>query len=160
VKFLEQSRTEIQLTREQWNQLNATFGKWLQEITIFTAEEAGSIVKRLGLILYRITMLFTSLRKVENGDMTVQQTCTDEDFKTALTLINIYLQHGLLMLHNLPKQEEAGLLKGGDNKPKFFEALRNPSNGLKLLNWVKVQNIFPQCGQLAAQAATQIPHLT
>jgi len=41
------------------------------------------------------------------------------------------------MFHNLPKREEAGLLKGGDNKPKIFEALRNPSNGLKLLNWVK-----------------------
>jgi hypothetical protein len=35
---------------------------------MFTAEEAASIVKRLGLILYRMAMLFTALRKFENGE--------------------------------------------------------------------------------------------
>lgn len=123
IQFLDRSETKVHLTREQWQQLNATFGQWLQEITIFTAEEAGSIVKRLGLILYRIAMIFTALRKVENGDLATEQTCTDEDFQAALTLVNVYLQHALLMFHNLPKQEETGPFKGGDNKRRFFEAL-------------------------------------
>ncbi|MBK7851799.1 MAG: hypothetical protein IPJ66_11915 [Bacteroidetes bacterium] len=58
---------------------NQTCEAWLNEVTMFTAEEAASIVKRLGLILYRMAMLFTALRKFENGEAANQVVCTDED---------------------------------------------------------------------------------
>ena len=116
---------------------------------MFTAEEAASIVKRLGLILFRMAMLFTSLRKFEmshqnnnynfgsfdattgeiyeyghqNGESATTLECTNEDFSTALQLAGIYLQHSLLMFNNLPRQSESTHFKTGGNKRKFFEAL-------------------------------------
>ncbi len=60
---------------------------------MFTAEEAASIVKCRGLILYGMAMIFTSLKKFENGEAATRIVCTDEDFNTALRLAEIYLHH-------------------------------------------------------------------
>ncbi|HQS23743.1 MULTISPECIES: DUF3987 domain-containing protein [Sediminibacterium] len=123
VQFLQREETIIELTTEQWQQLNHHCEGWLNEVTMFTAEEAASIVKRLGLILYRMAMIFTSLRKFENGEAATLIVCTDEDFNTALRLAEIYLHHSILMFNNLPKQSEATQFKTGDSKRKFFETL-------------------------------------
>lgn len=123
VQFLQREETIIELTTEQWQQLNQHCEGWLNEVTMFTAEEAASIVKRLGLILYRMAMIFTSLRKFENGEAATRIVCTDEDFNTAMRLAEIYLHHSILMFNNLPKQSEATQFKTGDSKRKFFEAL-------------------------------------
>jgi hypothetical protein len=121
--MLSQYPTEVQLTDEQWNILNQKFQKWLTEVSVFTGDEAASIVKRLGLILFRFCMLFTALRKVENGDTAKQIVCTDNDFANALSLVNTYLSHSILMYNNLPKKEEGGAFKKDDIKQRFYEAL-------------------------------------
>ena len=66
---------------------------------------------------------FKALRKFENGDMDPQPFCMDEDFENALVLANTYLEHSLLMYHNLPKQDDAQVFKGSTNKQKFYEQL-------------------------------------
>ena len=68
-------------------------------------------------------MIFTSLRKFENGDASEKVICIDQDFDSALKLADIFLQHSLLMFHNLPKQNENGVFRSGDSKRKFFDAL-------------------------------------
>lgn len=123
IQFLQREETIVTLTNQQWHQLNQTCEAWLNEVTMFTAEEAASIVKRLGLILYRMAMLFTALRKFENGEAANKVVCTNEDFGTALRLAEIYLHHSILMFNNLPKQSEATQFKTGDGKRKFFDAL-------------------------------------
>ena len=123
IDFLQAQKTVFKLTKEQWQTINTTGEQWLRDVTIFTGEEASSVVKRLGLILFRIAMIFTALRKFENGDLSTEVECTDEDFEMALNIANVYLQHSLLMYHNLPKKEETGIFKGKSNKKKFFEAL-------------------------------------
>ena len=123
IGFLEQSPTVVQLQPEQWRVLNTTFSGILSEVTIFTSEEASGIVYRLGLIMFRLCMLFSALRKFENGEVTDTVFCTDEDFNTALAIAQTYLQHSLLMFNNLPKQNEVMNFQSGDSKRKFFDAL-------------------------------------
>lgn len=123
VEFLKCSPTEVMLTEDQWNNLNAFGSSHLLEITLFNGDETASIIKRLGLILYRLCMLFSALRKFENGDDSALVTCTDDDYKTAESLVEIYLQHNLLMYHNLPKQENISNFHAGDRKEAFLKAL-------------------------------------
>lgn len=123
VRFLIASPSEIQLSRNQWDRLNATCDKWLQDVIALTGEEAGSVIKRLGLILYRIAMIFSVLRKFENGIISDTVCCTDDDFSVAMSLSQIFLDHSLLMFHNLPRQQELTIFRYGDNKRKFFDAL-------------------------------------
>ncbi len=127
IEFLQSEETTIELTREQWALHYATCNAWLKDVTHFTAEEAASIVKRLGLVMYRIAMLFTALRKFENAESATTLICTDADFTTALQLAEIYLHHNLLMFNNLPKQSEETHFRGSDNKRKFFAALPDES---------------------------------
>lgn len=123
VLFLQREETIVELSASQWQQLNQSCKSWLNEVTMFTAEDAASIVKRLGLIMYRMAMLFTALRKFENGEVATILICTDEDFNTALHLAEIYLQHSILMFNNLPKQGETTQFKTGDGKRRFFDSL-------------------------------------
>lgn len=122
-RFLSQFPTMVELSRAQWDKLNQVLGFLLNETVTFNSEEAASIVKRLGSILFRFAMIFTALRKVENGDTSLQVTCSDTDFNSAITLIEVYLRHSLLMFHNLPTQNENSTFKSGSNKQLFFEAL-------------------------------------
>lgn len=121
--FLSNHETIVHLSKEQWDKLNIAFTKYLEEISTFVSDEAQSVVKRLGLILYRFCMIFTAIRKFEGNDSTKDVQCHNEDFDTALSLIGIYLQHSIIMFNNLPKQEEQSLFKSGSNKKLFFEAL-------------------------------------
>lgn len=121
--FFENSPTNIYLTNEQWNRLNNAFHDKLMTVVIFTSVDAASIVYRLGLILFRICMIFTSLRKFENGDCSKDVTCTDEDFQAALMLSDVYLQHSLLMFNNLDEQKEAKEYKMPNNKKQLLDQL-------------------------------------
>lgn len=123
VLFLSDAQTEISLSQEQWIKFNLTFNKYLQDISTFVSEDAQGVVKRLGLILYRFCMVFTTLRKFEALELATNIECLDEDFESALTLVEVYLQHSIIMFDNLPKQEEQGPFKSVENKKQFFEAL-------------------------------------
>jgi len=125
VLFLEDGKTEIHLSKEQWDKFNPTFEEYLSQISAFVSEDAQSIVKRLGLVLYRLCMIFTTIRKYQANEHATDIQCLDEDFETAMQLIKVYLQHNILMFENLPKQEDddKGPFKSGENKKHFFEAL-------------------------------------
>lgn len=125
VQYFERDEMILQLTDEQWGRFNPTFSSYLQQINTFLSEDALSIVKRLGLILYRFCMLFTAIRKFKNNDHTKNVFCANIDFETALNLINVYLQHSVIMFENLPKQGEGGVFKSGQNKKLFYDALPN-----------------------------------
>ena len=123
ITFLKQNPTVVELSRSQWDRLNTACGLWLQQVTIFNGIDSASIVKRLGIIMYRIAMIFTALRKFENDDTSAVATCTDEDFDIAITLAQLYLDHSVFMFHNLPRQDQLNIFKGGSNKQHFYDEL-------------------------------------
>ena len=123
VEFYEKEEMILQLTDEQWERFNPIFSSFLEQISTFVSEDALSIVKRLGLILYRFCMIFTAIRKYDSKDRNKEIYCSDIDFETALALTETYIQHSVIMFNNLPKQGEKGPFKSGENKKKFFEAL-------------------------------------
>lgn len=123
VEYYETDEMILHLTEEQWAIFNPFFSSFLEQINTFVSEDALSIVKRLGLILYRFCMIFTAIRKFEAKDYHKEVYCLDIDFETALTLTKTYIQHSIIMFTNLPKQGEQGPFKSGQNKKKFFDAL-------------------------------------
>ena len=125
VEFYERDELILHLTDEQWDRFNPIFSSFLEQINTFVSEDALSIVKRLGLILYRFCMIFTAIRKFASNDYHKEIYCSDIDFETALTLTKTYIQHSVIMFTNLPKQGEQGPFKSGENKKKFFDALPN-----------------------------------
>ena len=123
VEFYETDEMILHLTDEQWAIFNPFFSSFLEQINTFVSEDALSVVKRLGLILYRFCMIFTAIRKFVTNEHHKEVYCLDIDFETALTLTKTYIQHSIIMFTNLPKQGEQGPFKSGQNKKKFFDAL-------------------------------------
>jgi hypothetical protein len=123
ILFLAANPTIVTLSDDQWDILNNTCGFWLKETIAFHSDEAGGVVKRLGLILYRIAMIFTALRKYEIDETSHRITCTNSDFFLAIKLANKYLQHSILMFNNLPRQTVMATFLSGENKEQFFKSL-------------------------------------
>jgi len=69
----------------------------LSDVTSFTSDNAASIVKRLGLLHFRIAMIFTALRKKNQENTALEIYCSNQDFQLALRLSKIYLQHSLII---------------------------------------------------------------
>lgn len=105
IEFLEsQPDITFKMSTNQWKKLNDYGRECLSEIATFVSEEMSSTVKRLGLILYRITMIITVLRYYDNGESSATYTATDEDFEIALSLAKVYQAHSVFMFKELPKQ--------------------------------------------------------
>lgn len=121
--YFNDTSLEVQLTDYQWVRLNESFSSLLIKVTAFNGNDSASVVKRLGMIMFRIIMILTALRKFESGDDSHTIICSDQDFEIAEKLCNIYLDHSILMFNNLPRQEKTVLFKSGNNKQKFFDEL-------------------------------------
>lgn len=141
VEFFENDEMILHLTDEQWERFNPFFSSFLEKINTFVSEDAQSIVKRLGLILYRLCMIFTAIRKYSSNDHNKEVYCLDVDFETALTLVKTYIQHSVIMFANLPKQSEHVDFKSGQNKQHFFDALPDAFQRKEAIEIAKKFNI-------------------
>lgn len=125
VRFLDTTVTNIHLSDAQWEKFNPLFDEYLFRIYNLVSQDATSVVKRLGLIVYRFCMIFTAVRKFEHQMHDTDLQCTDEDFENALILADIYLQHSLLVYKNLPSQGTSIEFKPTSPKTNFFKELPN-----------------------------------
>lgn len=123
--YLKRNPTNFLLSKKQWETLNESFTSMLSDVTIFNSHNAASIVKRLGLLLYRIAMILTTIRKYESNSKETDCLCTDEDFQLSLRLSRLYLRHSLIMFNNLPKEKVKMEYSETSNKQAFFNELPN-----------------------------------
>lgn len=125
VSFLTQNpEISFDLTTEQWAKLNSFGNDCINNLASFVSEDLSSTSKRLGLILFRISMVFTALRYYDNAESTVNFICTDEDFDIALQMIKVYQEHAVFMFGELPKScsvTDKNLRKFFDLLPQNFE---------------------------------------
>jgi hypothetical protein len=78
-------------------------------------------VKRLGIIAFRISMIFTVLRILETGEISTTLYCSDEDFQSTLTMIKVLIKHSSKVYSSLPNNNTTVNYK--NNKEKFIESL-------------------------------------
>ena len=123
ISYMKENEMTFLLTPAQWETLNESFSGMLNNVTTFTCENAAGVVKRLGLLLYRIAMIFTALRKFEVKSEEKERYCSDVDFLLALRLSRLYLQHSLIMFNSLPKEDVKLVFSEAPNKEAFFHAL-------------------------------------
>ena len=125
VEYFENDKMNFQLTDEQWKRHTSYFESLIETVSIFTSEDAISLVKRFGLIFYRICMIFSAIRKFKNNSYEVDVFCLDIDFESTLKLIKVYVEHSVFIFNNLPKNANNIHFKAGNNKQMFFDELPN-----------------------------------
>jgi len=75
-------------------------------------------IRRLGLVCFRLAGILTAIRQYERKPCKL--TCSDEDFRTAIILSNVFLANSQDVASGLPNSSERFL---SGNKRKFYDAL-------------------------------------
>lgn len=121
---------EFRLTPQQREQFNAFFDECQSECDFIFGEDIIATVRRLGLIAFRISMVLTMLRILEDGVISKVQTCSDDDFNSALTMARVILAHTSRIYSFLPVRHVINISNVGieskqqllfDNLPEMFD---------------------------------------
>lgn len=83
--------------------------------------EYDASVKRLGIIAFRISMILTTLRILETGEISDTLYCSDEDFSSTLSMVRVLIKHSSKVYSSLPVDEKA--IKYKNTKERFIESL-------------------------------------
>ncbi len=106
LKVMEYGSINFQLSSEQQKRFLHQFDVHLKKLNAQFREEANGIVFRLGLITFRIAMLLSVLRKLDENSLEAEIECTDTDFQTCILLSDVYLEHSLLVFGSLGRQKK------------------------------------------------------
>jgi hypothetical protein len=107
----------FQLTNEQGLQFTELFNTMLSRNKLLLGRDFDANIKRLGLITFRVAMILSALRILEEGELPNPMICSDLDFQTAMTIDTTLEKHAIAVFQNLPNND----LKGA--KLKFYEKL-------------------------------------
>ena len=102
-EFISTEVFEVKLSPTQWSSLEQYANKKYSEICQSYDENATSIIKRHGLMIFKICMVLTGLRKYEQKSASKVMECTDDDFLTAQYLVNKSLGASLDLFESLPE---------------------------------------------------------
>ena len=130
---------EIRLTTPQQQHFNTFFESLQTKYISLQPEEYIATIRRLGLIAFRLMMLFTAFRIMEDGDVNQIKECEDVDFQNALTVISILVKHSSKVFNDLPIEQKA--VKRLNRKERFLESLPKQFNRKEYLDLATKQNI-------------------
>lgn len=112
---------EVRLTTEQQQKFNLFFEKLQTKYLNLQPDDYIATVRRLGLIAFRIIMLFSVFRIMEDGDVNQVRYCEDIDFENTLEMISVLVKHSSKVFNDLPIEQKE--VKRANRKERFLEAL-------------------------------------
>lgn len=112
---------EVRLTTEQQQKFNVFFEKLQTKYLNLQPDDYIATVRRLGLIAFRIIMLFSVFRIMEDGDVNQVRYCEYIDFENALEIISVLVKHSSKVFNDLPIEQKE--VKRANRKERFLEAL-------------------------------------
>jgi len=112
---------EVTLSEEQKERFNTFFAALQTKYINLQPEEYIATVRRLGLIAFRMAMLFTALRIMEDGDVNQTKECEDVDFDNALAMVKVLVKHSSKIFNDLPIEPKKQ--KRMNKKERFLETL-------------------------------------
>ena len=95
------------LTVSQQQQFNNYFEQTQIQYIELCGEDYIGTVRRLGLITFRIAMILTTLRIMDNGELRSPLMCSDTDFTIAMEMVKVLVQHAAHVFQQLPTDTAA-----------------------------------------------------
>jgi hypothetical protein len=95
------------LTISQQKHFNSYFEQTQIQYIELCGEDYIGTVRRLGLITFRIAMILTALRIMDNGELRSPLVCSDTDFNIAMEIVKVLVQHAAHVFQQLPTDTAA-----------------------------------------------------
>lgn len=105
-RFLNEHPTEVKLTKEQWDWHWSFYRSMLQGVMLEGQESTVSVVFRHGLNTARLAMILTTLRKFDERWAFHDLTCSADDFRIVMAVMEVLLTHSLTLSTSLRKVME------------------------------------------------------
>jgi hypothetical protein len=112
---------EFTFTPLQQGWFNKQFAHWQDFYEKLLGNEYIATVRRLGLIAFRMAMIFTVLRIMETGEMPRPMVCEERDFNNALAITEVMVQHAARVYAGLPVSAEPPIRR--NREQRFFSQL-------------------------------------
>ena len=112
----------FRLSPEQGSQFHSFFSMQYDKFVLLQKEDLEASLLRLGLICYRLSMIFSIVRALEDDTLRPIIICEQRDFEIALSMIKTLLEHTEEVFLYLPKKE-LKLPIEKENKELFLDAL-------------------------------------
>ena len=113
-------------TPAQEDAFNAYFSVIHREYPQLLGDEIIASVRRLGLITFRIAMILSAVRMMDDSAYGTDLECLDDDFKAAMAISQALLQHTARVFKELPRaatQRPAGSGQKTVRRQLFLDAL-------------------------------------
>lgn len=137
---------KFHLTISQQTKLN----KYFEELQQICYQKYGNdmipTVRRLGVVTFRLAMIFTVLRILEHGEITCNMTCSDEDFDSVIIIVSVLIEHTVKIFKMLKFGKETNTFSN-ENKRKFFKTLPEQFDRQKYIETAKLLNINPRTAE-------------
>ncbi|HEY3373387.1 MAG TPA: DUF3987 domain-containing protein [Prolixibacteraceae bacterium] len=98
----------FKMTDDQGIRFTSIFDTMLSKDNLLVGREFNATVKRLGLITFRIAMVITALRLLEDGEFPDTLICSDLDFQTAITIAITLEKHAVAIFQRMGNNELKG----------------------------------------------------
>ncbi len=92
------------LSQVQQQEFNAYFEQTQLEYFDLCGKDYIGTVRRLGLITYRIALVLSTLRIMQTGCFSTPLVCDNSDFRSAMEMVKILVQHAAYVFHLLSPQ--------------------------------------------------------
>lgn len=138
---LNSSPTFVSFTDRQRKKLDRYFEREYYNVRVFGNEDVTSVVLRHRLIIFRIAMTLTGIRKGESRNTDKAHVVSDDDFDTAFHIGTACLQHSLLVSTSLKHSNTELHHKMPDAQVKLFAAMSDEFKTADLLVEAGVRGI-------------------
>lgn len=139
------NKIKIVLSAEQRKSFKETFAELQQKYISQEADEFAGTVRRMGIIAFRMMMVFSALRILETGDFSQEVVCEQQDFESALKIAHILLIHANHVFKQLPAPAANNQIK--NRKDRFFELFPKAFNRQDYLKVADELNIPDKTAQ-------------
>ncbi len=111
-------------SKPQQEEFNTYFDEVQRQYANIFGLDIIASVRRLGLISFRIAMVLSALRIIDNGNFSTTLVCSDNDFQTARSMVEVLLKHTAKVYQLLPTNNVENT-QGNKNqlKQQFFDIL-------------------------------------
>ena len=130
------------LTASQQAEFHSFFKQIQDEYSSVFGLDFVASVRRLGLITFRLAMIISSLRILENGQFPNVMLCDDNDFHTAKTMVGTLLKHTAKVYQTIPAIDDE-TLKNSKNQAKnnYYQSLPPDFDKQTALNVAQTMSI-------------------
>lgn len=135
----------FRLSPEKQQEFNQYFAQMQQKYLALLGDDFLGSIRRLGLITFRLSMIFTVLRSFETGEAANLLVCADEDFQAAISIIAVLMKHSSHIFSELPEETQLPIHK--TTKEQFFDALPPTFNRQTYLKLAETLGINPKTAE-------------